>query len=182
MEHIRILLLLPLLAIATASEADTQTDHAAQIETLLQSFYPPDTAPEIMQAPQHVIALSHCRLSMIQMTRARRELLFSGASYQADLTTTSLQPTADGALFDYIESPNPFAILSFVTDTKANGSVYRDLTAVPTQATIWEQNPSETGETTAWVFSVHSNPTQADMAELVDALMSYQQDFCTPAS
>jgi hypothetical protein len=135
-----------------------------------------------MQAPQHVIALSYCRLSMIQMTRARRELLFSGASYQADRTTTSLQPTADGALFDYIESPNPFAILSFVTDTKANGSVYGDLTAVPTQATIWEQTPSETGETTAWVFAVHSNPTQADMAELVDALMSYQQDFCMPAS
>ena len=107
MEHIRILLLVPLLAIATASEADTQTDRAAQIETLLQSFYPSDTAPEIMQAPQHVIALSHCRLSMIQMTRARRELLFSGASYQADLTTTSLQPTADGALFNYIESRTP---------------------------------------------------------------------------
>ena len=35
MEHIRILLLVPLLAIATASEADTQTDRAAQIETLL---------------------------------------------------------------------------------------------------------------------------------------------------
>ncbi|MDB4052943.1 hypothetical protein N9499_03200 [Octadecabacter sp.] len=119
---------------------------------------------------------------MIQMTRARRELLFSGSFYQAGLTTTSLQPTADGALFDYIESPNTFAILSFLTDTKANVAVYRDLTAVPTQATIWEQTPSETGETTAWVFSVHSNPTQADMAELVDALMSYQQDFCTPVS
>jgi len=49
-----------------------------------------------MQAPQHVIALSHCRLSMIQMTRARRELLFSGASYQADLTTTSLHPQQTG--------------------------------------------------------------------------------------
>ena len=180
--RLRFFLLLPLLALATNSAADTQSNRAEEIETLSRSFYAPGTPAEQMQNPQHAVTLDQCRLSMIQMNRSRRTSLFSGVAFEADLTTTSLQPVTSGDMFDYMDTPNPFGILHFSTDSVAAMSVYDGLTTAPTPANIWAQVPSQIGEVSRWVFSIHSNPTKADMTVLVDALVTYKRDFCSPAS
>ncbi len=182
MRTLHYLLLISLISPATVVLADARQDRADQIEEMSRSFYPPQTAAEAMRAPQHVIVVSNCRLSMVQISRSRRSGLFSGAAFDSDLTTTALKATPDGLLYEHIDGPSPFGILQFIANPAATVTAYRDLTMAPTETNVWSLPASETGETTTWAFSIHSDPTQADMSALADAITRYKRNFCASSS